>query len=119
MATQATEDGSEDSIERGSVGGTFGSRDARHVVTLTDPSDYDDAVESAEKIGLELSGAESKGCWETHRRAGFALGRRAEFEVIKAGRKWFHIEFPDGETARARPRSSNAIPDGALRLLFD
>jgi hypothetical protein len=119
MATQATEDGSEDSIERGSIGGTFGPRDARHVVTLTDPSDYGDAVEAAEKLGLELIGCESKGRWTTHKRAGFALGKRAEFEVVKAGRKWFHIEFPDGETARARPRNSNVHLDGALRLLFD
>jgi hypothetical protein len=118
MATQATEDGSEDSIERGSRGGQFGSADAHHVVTITDPSDFDDAIDAAETLGMSLSGCENRGLWFTHRDAGFTVSHGMRFDVLKAGRKWFHVEFPDGETCRMRPVES-ANEDGKLRLLFD
>jgi hypothetical protein len=119
MEAQTAEE--QNSIERGSNGSQFTSADAHHIVTITDPADFSDAVEAAETLGMSLSGCENKGIWWTHKDAGFAVSRGMEFEVVKAGRKWFHVKFDDGNECRMRPVESDRerAENGKLRLLFD
>ena len=90
-----------------------------HAVEISDPTDFSDAVTAAETLRLSLSKVEVRGTWKAHPDAGCGLSRNFYCEVEKAGRKWFHLRFDDGEVIRARPRHSDAVKNGSLRLLFD
>lgn len=96
-----------------------GNYTPRHAVEISDPQDFDDAVEAGETLGLTLSKVEVRGAWFAHPDAGCGLGRGFYVDIEKAGRKWFHLKFDDGEVVRARPRHSECLEDGSLRLLFD
>lgn len=105
-----------DSIEPSSAHRPVGSS-ARHAVEITDPADFDTAVDAAETLGLSLSDCYMKGHWEAHPSQDCGLSRNIEVEVEKAGRKWFHVQFDDGVVMRVRP--SDLSDNGRLRLLFD
>jgi hypothetical protein len=97
-----------------------GSYKPRHAVEISDPQDFSEAVEAAETLGLSLSKTEVCGAWRAHPDAGCGLGRGFYVDGIEtAGRKWFHLRFDDGTVIRARPKQSEVMEDGTLRLLFD
>ena len=104
------------SIESTSPRRSFG-KEARHAVTVDDPSDFDDAVDAAETLDLDLTECYIEGHWEAHPSKDVGLGRHVEVSIKTAGRKWFHLQFDDGEVIRARP--SDLSDDGRLRMLFD
>lgn len=108
----------DDSIEPASTRRSIGS-DAQHAVLITDPADFDDAVDAAATLGMELAECVVEGAWKTHPTKDVGLSRGFNVEIETAGRTWFHLRFDDGEVIRAKPRSSDALHDGYLRLLFE
>jgi len=107
-----------DSIKRAPTRRNIGSH-AAHAVEITDPQDFEDAVEAAEKLDLSLTDCEIRGTWRPHPSRDCGIGRGFTVEIETAGRKWFHLRFEDGETIRARPRPSESLEDGTLRMRFD
>ena len=107
-----------DSIERAPTHRTIGT-DAAHAVEITDPQDFNDAVEAAGTLGLSLTDCEIRGTWQAHPSRDCGIGRGFEVEIETAGREWFHLRFEDGETIRAQPRRSDSLEDGCLRMRFD
>lgn len=121
MHTQDTAD--TDSIERRAPGWSS-DPDIRHVVRLTDPADFDDAVEAANTIGLRLRNCKLQGSWVVHDDAPeWETDLMDVTEVETTGRKWFHVrvaQLDTDVTIRIRPQNprSTHTRDG-LDLIFE
>jgi hypothetical protein len=93
-----------------------------HTVEVTDPSEYRDAIEAADTLGLELHEVEVRGAWESRNGAGPTRGSTwSIYKKTEDAQKWFYIGGNGYGMFAARPVSSRAdcIDDGALELKFD
>jgi len=93
-------------------------RNATHTAEANSTAEAKDMIEAADTLDLKVRCVRVKGKWKFD--DDLAVNSRADVQIHKIGRKWFHLNV-DGEIVKGRPTTSSLdhLDRGSLKFVFD